>query len=62
MKRLFSIFAALLMAAIAVAQGFDQINTNGNGYLSDGDSQQQNRNFNKHNNLGCGPSTADLAT
>ena len=36
------------MAAIAVAQGFDQINTNGNGYLSDGDSQQQNRNFNKH--------------
>ena len=38
------------MAAIAVAQGFDQINTNGNGYLSDGDSQQQNRNFNKHNN------------
>ena len=38
------------MAAIAVAQGFGQINTNGNGYLSDGDSQQQNRNFNKHNN------------
>ena len=38
------------MAAIAVAQGFDQINTNGNGYLSDGDSQQQNRNFKKHNN------------
>lgn len=37
------------MAAVVNAQGFDRIDTNGNGYMT-ADNTQQNRNFNKHNN------------
>ena len=49
MKRFLTFFAAVVMAAVVNAQGFDRIDTNGNGYMT-ADNTQQNRNFNKHNN------------
>lgn len=49
MKRFLTFFAVVVMAAVVNAQGFDRIDTNGNGYMT-ADNTQQNRNFNKHNN------------
>ena len=48
MKKLAILLVATLIHTLAMAQGFDRIDTNGNGtFTPDGGD---NRNFNKHNN------------
>ena len=49
MKRTLSVFFAAIVALFANAQGYDRIDTNGNGTMM-GDNGNTNRNFNKHNN------------